>query len=382
MVPNDQPVVLQVLAPADFGGLERVVVDLTRGLRARGWPLHVLAFVDVGRTDHPVLVNLRAADVPLTGVEVPPRDYHVERSALRRVITETGARLVHTHGARADVVDGGAARRWGLATVSTLHGFTGGRVKNRLYEWLQRRAVRRFDAVIAVSRPMAIRLRACGVPPERLHVVPNAWVPAGQPLGRDEARRVLGLPSDALVVGWVGRVTPEKGPDVFLEALGRVREPAFVASIIGTGRDRSRLEARARVLGLERRIIWHGMVPSAGRLFAAFDVFVLSSRTEGTPIVLFEAMAAGVPVVAARVGGVPDVVTEREARLVEPEDPAAIAAAVRDLLEHRSDGRRLARAGVERLRTVHAAGPWLDAYEALYRRVVGWPPGAAEERRA
>src|SRR5207244_355223 len=79
---------------------------------------------------------------------------------------------------------------------------------------------------------------------------------------------------------------------------------------------------------LRGRVRWHGAIPFAGSLFAAFDAVVLSSRTEGTPIVLLEAMAAGVPVIAARVGGIPDVVTDEEATLVPAENPARLAAAL------------------------------------------------------
>ena len=156
--------VLQVIAPPHYGGAGRVVSALARGLVARGRPIHVLVILDLGEGDHPFVREVRAADVPTTCVEVAPRAYAAERTHLRRVAREVGARIVHTHGARVDVVDGPAARRWGLGTVTTLHGFTGGGPKNRFYEWLQVRAVRRLDAVVAESRPMAERLRAAGVP--------------------------------------------------------------------------------------------------------------------------------------------------------------------------------------------------------------------------
>jgi glycosyltransferase involved in cell wall biosynthesis len=111
------------------------------------------------------------------------------------------------------------------------------------------------------------------------------------------------------------------------------------------------------------------MVPDAGRVLPAFDVFALSSRTEGTPIVLFEAIAAGVPVVATAVGGVPDVVTEREALLIPPESPPLLGEALRRAFTDDEGSRARARAASARVAELFGIEPWLDAYETVYRLV-------------
>src|SRR5206468_931748 len=136
---------------------------------------------------------------------------------------------------------------------------------------------------------------------------PNAWRRIAPALDRDAARRTLGIPREDFVVGWVGRLSVEKGPDVLLEALPHLNTVPLTISLIGggTGAEQRALRARADKLGVADHIRWHGVVPDAERVYTAFDVCVLSSRTEGTPVVLFEAMAAGVPVVATAVGGVP-----------------------------------------------------------------------------
>ena len=363
------PNVLHVTAPAEFGGLERVVSALARGMRARGHGVHVLAFLDSGVKAHPLMSELTAAGVPASGIEVAPRAYAVERAAVTRVARETGARVVHTHGARVDVVDGSAARGLGLATVSTLHGFTGGSWKNRFYEWLQVRAVRRCDAVVAVSRPMAARLRASGVRPQRIHVIPNAWSPRGQSLPRAAARAALGLPAEGFRIGWVGRMTVEKGADVLCQGLAFLQDLPVKASFVGDGRQQETLRARAREMGLDPHITWHGPVPDAERVLAAFDVLVLSSRTEGTPILLFEAMAAGIPIVTTAVGGIPDVVTECEALLGPPERPEALAHAIRKVFTDREGAEMRARAASAVLGARFGIDPWLDAYEDLYEMV-------------
>jgi glycosyltransferase involved in cell wall biosynthesis len=234
---------------------------------------------------------------------------------------------------------------------------------------LQRRSFRRFDAVIAVSRPLGDRLIGAGVPRSRLHVIPNAWRRSGPALERAAARRVLGLPREDFVVGWVGRLSHEKGPDVLLEALPALKTLPVTVCVIGDGVDQHGLKTRAAQLGVSDRVRWIGVVPNAERVFRAFDVFVLSSRTEGTPVVLFEAMAAGVPVVAASVGGVPDVVSGAEALLVRSEQPARLAAAIREVAEHPAAAKQRAQAAESRLTRDFGVGPWLERYLEVYRLV-------------
>jgi len=250
-----------------------------------------------------------------------------------------------------------------------VHGFTGGDWKNWIYERLQRRAFRRFDAVVAVSRPLARDLERTGVPAARVHIFPNAR-PANDPppLPRDQARARLAVPAGRFHVGWVGRLTQEKGADVLLAALRLLADLPLAVSVVGDGRRRHALQETAARLGLGDRVRWLGTVAEAGRLFAAFDVFVLSSRTEGTPIVLFEAMAACTPIVATAVGGVPDVVSSDEAALIAPDDARGLAEAIRSVYANPAAAAQRARRASERLREF-APGPWLERYERIYRSV-------------
>jgi glycosyltransferase involved in cell wall biosynthesis len=362
-------VVLHVVAPAAFGGLERVVTMLAGGMRGLGHDVHVTAIVDGGGSERPFLVSLAAAGVPTRALAVPGRAYGTERAAIAQLCRELRPDVVHTHGYRPDVVDAGVARRLGIPIVTTVHGFTGGGWKNRLYEWVQCRAFRRFDAVVAVSRPLVARLRGAGVPHARLHEVRNAWAPGAPLLDRDAARLALGLPRDGFAIGWVGRLSREKGPDVLVAALPYLHDLPVIASVVGDGPMRRSLESQARGLGLNGRIRWHGVVPDSARVLAAFDVCVLSSRTEGTPMALFEAMAAGVPVVATAVGGVPDVVSPREAVLVPSDDPALLADRIRDLHDNPVPAGERARAARARLEHEFAVAPWLARYEAIYKEV-------------
>ncbi|HEV2132561.1 MAG TPA: glycosyltransferase [Longimicrobiaceae bacterium] len=361
--------ILHALAPCDAGGLERVVQVLAIGHREVGYDVRVAAAMAPGQHEHPFLLPLRAAGVPVYPLHFGSRDYLRERRAFARLCRQLRPRVVHTHGYRATVVEGGVARSLGIATVATVHGYTGGDARNRFYEWLERWVLRRFDVVVPVSRPLASLLARAGVSRERLHLIPNGWGELSPPFERGGARAALGASDESFLVGWVGRLGREKGLDVLIEALPLLEDLPLTLSVVGDGRERESLQARAAALGWAERVRWLGTVAEAGRLFAGFDLFVLSSRTEGTPIVLFEAMAAAVPIVATRVGGVPDVLSEAEALLVPPEDPAALAAAARSVFADPAAARARAASARDRLHSEFGRDAWLKRYAALYRRL-------------
>lgn len=363
-----------IVAPGPVGGLESVVAMHAAGMARRGHRVRVLALLEpAGRCD--AFQGLPGDGVGVVEIRLPAGSYREEVRRLAGLLSGGRLSVAHCHGYHADLVGWRAARRARRPVVSTVHGYTGGGVKNRLYEWLDRLALRHLDAVIAVSRPLERQLSAAGVRSSRLHCIPNALAEPAPAPDRAAARRALGLEPGGLVAGWVGRLSVEKGPDLFLEALARA--PEWRASIVGDGPLRGALEARARDLGVDRRIRWHGVVPGAGTLLAGFDALVLSSRTEGTPIVLLEAMAAGVPLVVTEVGGVPDVVTASEAIRVPPGRPEALAEALHQLQRDPAGAGARARAAGTRLASVYAIGPWLDRHEALYRSLPGMTPERA-----
>jgi glycosyltransferase involved in cell wall biosynthesis len=314
---------------------------------------------------------LIAANVPVHPIPLSPRAYLRERRAIAQICGSWCPDVVHTHGYRTDVVDRGVAARLGIGTMTTVHGpsFTGG-LKGAFYEWLQRRNYRRFDAVVAVSRALSDSTRADGVAADRLHHIPNAWGGLYRPLVREDARRELDLPADATVVGWVGRMIPVKAGELFLEALHRLPQPRPIGVMIGHGSEADRLRRRAAELGLGPAVRMYSAITDAGRLFPAFDTYVLSSRSEGIPVVVLEAMAARTPIVATRVGGVPEMVGEQDAWLVPPGDAEALARAIAASLADREAAAQRVERAARRLATEFGVDRWLDRYEAVYRSVV------------
>jgi glycosyltransferase involved in cell wall biosynthesis len=368
-LPDAPLTVLHVTAPARFGGLESVVCSLSAGQRSAGHRVHVAATLTGDDPAHPFVRAARETGAEVHAIVASSREYRKEWAALTELCRRIRPSVVHTHGYRSDVMAGAVARRLGIPAVATVHGFVRGSWKSRLYEWLQLRSYRRFDAVAAVSRPQVGEIAAAGVDAARIHLIPNAFSGRVDRSARAAVRAEMGLAPELFHVGWVGRLSREKGADVLLEALPELSDLPVQLSFVGDGPERPALEARARELGVAERVRWHGFVEDASRLLPALDAFVLSSRTEGTPICLLEAMSAETPIVATRVGGVPDVVGPDEALLVPAEDSAAIARAVREVYADPERARGRVQAATRRLAERYDPSAWFDRYVALYRSI-------------
>lgn len=352
------------MAPAPFGGLERVVLALAAGQHEKGCRVDVAALVSNG-SEPALLGELRAAGIAVSSIVTGSRSYGTQMRRIIDVAAEIRPDVIHSHGYLPDVLVG-VMRRQTFARATTVHGFTGGGWKNRLYEWLQVRAHRHFDSVVAVSEHIRDRLVRAGVPPDRVHVIRNALPPSADVVSRANARASLRVPADAFSIGWVGRLSHEKGLDVLIDALPALRDLPFHVTVVGDGQERPRLESRARDRGVSDRITFTGVVPDSGRLMRAFDVLVLSSRTEGTPMTLLEAMRAAVPVVATSVGGIPHVISSADGVLVPPERPDVLADALRQTHNDRGAAAERASRAALKMQTEFACDPWIDAYERIY----------------
>lgn len=358
--------VLHLIAPGEIGGAESVVRLLASQQRSLGAHVRVVAVVPSDRAAVGFLTGLDQSSVQTHRVVVGGRDYRRERKAIAAICEANRPDIVHSHDYRTDIVDALYLRR-SVPIVTTVHGFTGGDLRNRFYQWLQSRAYRRFDAVVAVSDPLARQLDA-RFGSRRLHLLPNAYSSDAAVLSRASARAEFGVPNDCFLVGWVGRLSREKAPDVLLDAFAHAEMPTGVRGVIlGDGPLSTALHERAAHLDLEQRIALLGSVPNAGRLLSAFDVLVLSSRTEGTPMVVLEAMAAETPIIATRVGGVPDVLPAGTALLISPESPSELAQAIRTVVTDRAAALSRARAARRRLDEEYRADAWADRYELIYQ---------------
>ncbi|TVR58912.1 MAG: glycosyltransferase [Gemmatimonadales bacterium] len=380
--PSPRPLsVVHLCTPARVGGLERVVQGLAVWTARAGHQVTVMAVSGPGADLGEFLAPLERAQVPVVRVESSGRRYLAERRVVQKHLRRMRPDVLHTHGYRCDLLHGGPARRLGIATVSTLHGSSRMGGLSHLFEWLQERALARFDGVVAVSEPLRQSLLTKGVRADRVHLIPNGWVPPERYLDREEARRELKLPQDRLIIGWIGRLIPIKGCDVFLEALTRLgpNAPPWHGIVVGDGPERAALEEQARHLGIEDRVTFAGSVPEAARIARALDLFVLSSRSEGTPMTILEIMGAGVPVVATAVGGVPEVVAApRGGWVVPPEEPEELAEVIEEVLADRQKRGLRGGAGQERTNRVYGPVPWVQLHINLYGTLIPFSTSRSE----
>jgi teichuronic acid biosynthesis glycosyltransferase TuaC len=205
-----------------------------------------------------------------------------------------------------------------------------------------RRVLQQADAVVAVSRDLANKVVELGVAADRVHVLRRGVDGAVfSPGDRGAARKTLGLPADRRLLLWVGRMVPVKGLDTLLAAcdLLRQRGSDFHLCLVGDGPLRPALAAEVRKRGLSGHVTFAGSVAhhQLSPWFQAADLTVLPSRSEGIPNVLLESLACGTPFVASAVGGVPEIAGHAAARLVPPDRPDELAAALAWALANRSE---------------------------------------------
>ena len=378
---------LRVIARLNVGGPALHVTYLARGLAERGYETTLVAG-DVARGEASMSFVAEQAGVEIVTLPGLSRELSPVRDALAafrlaRLIRKLRPDVVHTHTAKAGAVGRTAALlAWPRrpVVVHTFHGHvlrgyfgTGGTLVFRAIETLLARA---SDRLIAVSPEVRDELVA-------LHVAPRESSPSSasgssssrvsaSTATRTRSRRRHGIPEGKFVVGWFGRMTAVKRTDDLLTMLAGVRERGVDALLllVGDGDDRERLEQRARPRP-RALCLFLGYQEDVARGTPICDAVVLTSASEGTPVTIIEALAAGRPVVATKVGGVPDVVDEGETGfLVRPHDTHALAERLEILAGDPVRRRAMGDLGRARMLERYAVERLVDDVDALYRELL------------
>ncbi len=354
----------------NLGGLERLVLELVRDARERGQQVSVLCLEEPGRL---------APDVEALGGRVvcthkPPGIRLGQIPQVRKVLRQLRPDVVHSHQIGALFYVGPAARWAGVPVVHTEHGkHYAGQPKAQRMARLSARWTRRF---IGVSADIVREAVACGVVPEsKTLVIPNGIDTARfHPRSPDaDRRRALGIPPGARVIGTIGRLAEIKRQDVLIAAFAGLadRFPEVHLLLVGDGPLEADLRALTAGLGLAERVHFAGYESQPERALWQMDVFALTSRSEGMPVSILEAWAAGVPIVASNVGGIPELITDGQTgRLVPALDVSAATEALAGLLADPDQARSLAAAGSALVESSYSLTRMADSYQEQYRAVL------------
>jgi glycosyltransferase involved in cell wall biosynthesis len=360
--------ICHIVLRLDVGGLERIVLDLIHAGRRDGHRVSVLCLERPGVLA-PVAVDL-GAHVVSAGKRLGLRPRVVSRigTILRRLRPD----VIHTHQIGALLYAGPAARSIHVPVVHTEHGkHYANRLRNRLLGRLAARAARR---ICAVSLDVLHELRDCGIaPPRKLVHVPNGVDPERFTVSDDigTLRQEFDVPARVPVIGTVGRLTGLKRQDILLRGFTSVGHPTARLLLVGDGPARRELEALATSLGVIDRVRFAGYCARPERALAALDIFALTSDSEGMPLAILEAWAAGKPVVASGVGGVPDLIDDgRTGLLFRPRDVAALAGCLERLLHDQRLAQALGAAGRELVRARYDTRAMAAKYLGLYRELI------------
>jgi glycosyltransferase involved in cell wall biosynthesis len=372
--------ILHLRSSGGFYGAEQVILTLARELSALGCSNHIVCF---NNTYHPHLELLEAATKShLSAVAVDCRGVFDTQTvkSIRQILTSRAIDVIHCHDYKTRFFGLCAARGLNLKKVATNHLWTHANLRLRVYEAIDGMLLNAFDKVVAVSEPIEMECRRFMLRTDKLTCIPNGIDTSRFAISnRDEQRRItreeLGFKPDDLVIGNIARLSIEKDQALLLRAFKELaslsRERSYKLLLVGNGPEERQLRNLATELGIHDRCLFAGVRRDVPQILTCLDVYVQSSRREGLPMIVLEAMAAKVAIVATKAGGIPKVIVDgKDGRLVDIGDADHLARVLHDLLNRADERTRL---GQEAHRVVEAqfgAHAMAERYLAVYRSLM------------
>ncbi|MCC7119441.1 MAG: glycosyltransferase [Anaerolineales bacterium] len=363
-----------------MGGAERLMVPTLKNLDRDTFNPRVCVFQV--RNGNPIADQLRAIDVP---VDLLPIPYLRDLTAIPRLyayLKRNQTDLVHTQLEFADTLGSFTAKLLRLPSVTTLHTMMAAEanLKSRLHEFTELFALRHFcNVVISVSEEARqFHLRESKTPPEKARVIYNgidlsAYANLEVQRERASLRQEFNLPADATLLTTVAVLREPKGIQFMISALPTIvaQHPNAYYLIVGDGAYRPELEKAAAESRVRERILFAGQRNDIPQILYASDLFVLPTLTEALPTVLAEAMAAHLPIVASRVGGIPEMVTPGlNGALVAPGLPDELASACADLLANPEKMKSMGLEGSRIVRAKFDVRGQVDELKLLYLQLI------------
>jgi glycosyltransferase involved in cell wall biosynthesis len=371
--------ILHLISSGGMYGAEAVILNLSRTLNQQG---HTSLLGIFSNTSNPNL-QLQLHDcAQAEGIEshlISCRG-QLDRSVpatIRSLAAATGADLIHAHGYKADVYAYIALRKSTTPLVSTCHTWYDDNRLVWLYGVIDRRVLRRYAAVIAVSDDVRQRLLQARVPAHRIHFIRNG-IDLRPFTNATPSLRHLAAP-EGLLLGWVGRLTRDKGPDLFLQAIAQLR-PQFPSAryiLVGEGPFRPECERLITSLALGDIVHLLGQRSDMPAVYASCDLLVSSSRLEGLPMAILEGMASTRPWVAPHVGAISLAIHDNQnGILIPPEDVEVLTNSMARLMQNPEERTRMAAAARRLTESEFSADRMSEDYLRIYTSAITQSQGA------
>ena len=367
--------VLHIIGGGEFGGAEQYLLTLARHMDRSEFELHTACLFS-----EPFASRIR--EEGFTAHVFPMRskiDWKPIGNIASLIKTE-GFRIVHTHGVRANLIGRLAARRSAPChVITTVHSVLAfdyskrlDRLVNRISETCTRGITEKF---IAVSKMLCQQLISEGIPPDKIVTVYNGleiekYNPETSGL---TVRQEFNISPDAVVAGIVARLHPVKGHPCLFQAMAEVvrKLPNLLLMVVGAGPDKTKLQELADRLGIGKNVIFTGFRKDIPEIISALDFLVLPSVCEGLGLSIMEGMAMKKPVLATRVGGIPEIITSGiDGLLVPPADVPALAAGIQQLAADREAAAKLGEAARKTIETRFTAETMARETARLYREII------------
>jgi glycosyltransferase involved in cell wall biosynthesis len=332
------------------GGPEKTILNSPRFIRKYGYDAEVVYLASAGEEiARSLKARAQESDCPLTVLEDHgPTDWRIVRQ-LYGICRDRKIELFQAHDYKSNAIGLVLRRLHRMKMVTMLHGWTDMSGRMPLYKRIDQWCLPWYKTLICVSQDLVEECQRLRIPDARIHLVHNAidTIQFARSRSVEEAKRELGVPPDAYLIGTVGRLSPEKGILSFLEVIHRLHQEgrSCMLWIAGDGPQRSEIEGKIASLGLGNSVRLLGQIRDTKGFYEAMDLFVLNSIREGLPNVVLEAMALEVPVVATNIAGIPSLIRPGDTGLlIEPNDSPALFAAIKECMDFRPRCEAFARA--------------------------------------
>jgi glycosyltransferase involved in cell wall biosynthesis len=361
--------ILHTISSSGMYGAEAVILNLSHELNRAGHESIIGVFQHRGETVHQL--SDAAISEGIASYSIPCRG-QIDLSAARRIrdlVQTLGVDVVHAHGYKADIYTWIAMRGLRVPLVSTCHNWLDTNISTSVYGWIDRRVLRNFSDIVAVSENVRKKLLDSGVSARKVRIIRN-----GIDVGKFRTNRAWTEDAHApLIVGLAGRLSVEKGVDIFLRVAAGVRHtfPEVRFVIVGEGPERATLEQIIKGLDLEELVSMPGRCNDMRSFYHSLDVLVSSSRMEGLPMGLLEAMASGLPVIATDVGDVSKIVHDGETGILVPsEDEEALEEAIIGVLRNISLRQSLGKEAAAFIEKEFSAASMTAQYLKIYEAAI------------